>query len=158
MGFKRFIMKIHPFICISIILISSIAQSDTSFVGRLFGVSKCSYKCPNGNAPVRNLTANTRYNGCGSYGLIMDVSSYPGFLDCCIAHDRCYSTCNSGQNTCDHSFKSCLKVKCNWNAKDGVHDEAMTDTCFALAETMHLVVELFGCNAYQGGQEFSCIC
>ena len=93
-----------------------------------------------------------------SFVFQVSMASYPGFNACCNAHDRCYTSCNSGRSSCDNKFKSCLLQQCGWNAYNGVHDEEMTKTCNHLVKIMTFLVRSFGCTAYQNGQKYSCIC
>ena len=41
-----------------------------------------------------------------SYFFIVDFSG------CCVEHDHCYSTCNSGKGNCDASLSLCMSGKC----------------------------------------------
>lgn len=65
--------------------------------------------------PISNPTYVSGPNGCGTYNIIIDFSSFNlnEFTLCCNSHDTCFGTCNSGKNNCDSSFKTCLDNFCN---------------------------------------------
>ncbi len=57
-------------------------------------------------------------NGCGpnfmgDYGnIILNLVGEGVMVQCCNAHDSCYSQCSS-QSVCDNTFDSCLTRACN---------------------------------------------
>lgn len=127
---------------------------------KLFGGSHtCTYTCPdNDKKPMKDPQFIPRSNGCGTHGITLNVSSYPGFEQCCNTHDKCYDTCNKDRNKCDKNFKSCLVAKCHHNAVTKVHDEKMAKTCKQLVKMMSFAVRSFGCSAYKEAQEHACLC
>ncbi len=86
-------------------------------VGKLVGVivdnnEACKYVCENGRTPVSDPNEKLHLNGCGSYGLALDTSDWPGIRSCCDEHDECYDTCGSVKRSSDQHFEKCLTQTC----------------------------------------------
>ena len=86
-------------------------------------------------------------NGCGTQGMNIDVSHFPGMERCCNEHDRCYDLCGKTRIECDAAFAKCLKKVCKSD-----------HNCGNQASLLSMGVEMFGCPAYQKSQEKACIC
>lgn len=123
----------------------------------LFG-NECIYKCKNGNQPKPKVGYKVSSNGCGSYGIKVDVDEIPGMEDCCHAHDHCYDTCNAQRTTCDKNFKQCLQNTCvklkSSKAKKKVSDK----DCRTAADLLYSATAALGCDPFLKSQENACSC
>ncbi len=163
-------------------------------VGRMVGIVEetiegCEYTCDNGVLPRPKIPKppQTQPYDCGSYGLNLDTSHWPGVKSCCVEHDKCYGTCLSHKATCDQQFRQCLKSACKVLKKSLTHeldpermdetiddiknvhsmdviysvgkvDEEVVDSCMTLEKMFVGAVETFGCSAFQGAQRRVCSC
>jgi len=115
------------------------------------GLGTCDFTCKNGRAfPNPNYIATP--NGCGSYGLTVEISLCPYLTNCCNKHDFCYGRCGEARSVCDDAFKECNNMPpstMNWFTQ-GI--------CKAAGKTMYFAVRVGGCPAFKKGQEKACIC
>ena len=127
------------------------------------GDEDCTYKCDNGNKPVKRGGYEPVSNGCGAtLGLLkvkLDTSGYDGIDKCCSKHDVCYGTCNKVREKCDDTFRDCMTKYCETDAKvkQGLNGRS-TKICKYSAEMIHMGVEAFGCGNYIEWQREGCEC
>jgi len=147
------------------VLIGSVYTTDLNDLGSLAkvfamlaGGGDCEFKCPANINPKKNPLHNPSSNGCGSFGIEVDVSKYPGMDHCCYVHDICYDTCNSGRDECDESFKDCLKDTCHHVAILKKFNNKQLDKCDQVADIMHSGTLGLGCTAYTEAQRNACLC
>jgi len=152
------------FCCIGMIS-SSLFHLDLSSIAEIFARvtgadsgKNCNFVCPKNVKPKRNPNHKATSNGCGSYGMEVDVSAYPGFEQCCNKHDKCYDTCNETRDKCDNKFEECLKVACHHNAIVNMLGSKKFKKCEEVGHFMHNAATGFGCNAYKEAQRNSCLC
>ena len=90
---------------------------------------------------------------CGSKGTewVPDNPAGFDFSQCCKAHDKCYGTCGSTQETCDLDFRTCMQDKC-WD----YFIDGRTGACMILAAGFYGAVVDFGKPASDAGQEKGC--
>ena len=92
------------------------------------------------------------------FSLQMNMSSYPGFEECCNIHDECYDMCNMSRDQCDNSFRICLSESCAKNNNNNNNNNRHQVKCRHLATMMNFAVRAFGCNSYQRAQGDACLC
>ncbi|KAL4239619.1 hypothetical protein ACF0H5_000428 [Mactra antiquata] len=122
----------------------------------MFG-EECNYKCENGNSPISKPGHVTSSNGCGSYGIKIDVEDLPGMETCCDNHDICYDTCNNKRKTCDKTFKTCLNNMCD-KIKALQLSKVSHKECKMAADMMYSGSVALGCDSYLKAQENACTC
>lgn len=119
---------------------------------------ECLYTCRNGANPRQNPLYVATSNGCGAYGLKLDLSDLPNIEKCCEAHDICYGTCNQLMDECDNRFSWCLKEVCEEMESDMQLNEEETEGCMMVAQLMSSTVQSLGCGAYLDSQAEACMC
>lgn len=118
-------------------------------------LESCEKKVPKSGAPS--------FNGCGATGEVIGRDAQvpdgiPGiydFYEPCKAHDICYGTCGSSQQTCDDNFFNDMTAYCNaehaWWSPIGV-------SCRNYARLYHLAVSSAGEEAHASAQVEACDC
>ncbi|XP_038060242.1 group XIIA secretory phospholipase A2-like [Patiria miniata] len=118
----------------------------------------CEFVCKNGATPRKKIGYVPEDNGCGAYGLKVDLSKLPQMEQCCTSHDRCYGQCGMEKETCDLRFSQCLEKVCNRLLKTmGLTDEE-SEGCMMTVQLMYMTVLELGCQAYLDAQRQACIC
>lgn len=84
----------------------------------------CKMSCPENTISLPRPGHVPSSNGCGSLGIKLDTSMFPGFEKCCDSHDKCYDTCNEDRDECDMVFKDCLNAVCVAVKKSRSSDQA----------------------------------
>jgi len=112
-----------------------------------------SFTCPGGATPIDNPDNEPDANGCGPSAFPFAGPSF-SFLECCEQHDFCYGTCGTSKVQCDNDFYSCMACSC----EEEYDDPFSRFGCEQLACSYFQLVDEFGCFAFNGGQEDSCIC
>ncbi|CAD5115962.1 DgyrCDS4892 [Dimorphilus gyrociliatus] len=120
-------------------------------IGGKVSDEKCSYSCPRGQktVPRRGYTAHS--NGCGAYGIQVEVFS-PEISQCCDVHDICYGTCNKKRSKCDKDFKNCIEKACKRKSSKKRSD------CLINSQLLYAGAMALGCQAYLHSQEKACSC
>lgn len=122
--------------------------------------SKCKYKCSNGNMPTPISSYTPKPNGCGSFGVKVDLLNYPDFTKCCNEHDICYSTCRKDKAICDTVFHNCLYNICReqtFHTKKLAKEKSILQ-CEPTADLMYGATLTLGCKAYKEAQHRACSC
>ncbi|KAL8592683.1 hypothetical protein ACOMHN_037623 [Nucella lapillus] len=116
----------------------------------------CIYKCSNGGKPVKKPQHKPTANGCGSFGVKLDLTHVPAIERCCNEHDVCYDTCNRPKDTCDVDFKDCLTRTCK-DFKKHV-SRKFYEGCQSTADLMYAATMALGCKPYKDSQRDACLC
>ncbi|XP_072050415.1 group XIIA secretory phospholipase A2-like [Amphiura filiformis] len=143
------------------LLLNTLASAfvNTDGVGDNAGnPGECKFTCPNGAKPKKNPNYVAISNGCGAYGLKIDLSKLPNIEKCCSRHDVCYGTCNKKMSTCDDDFNRCLNNMCEDLMQDMDLTEEEAEGCKMVAQLMYTTVQGLGCSAYLEGQKEACSC
>ena len=122
------------------------------------GDSDCTYRCSSGKAARPRPHHKPRYNGCGTKDFRVDVSNYPGFVECCNNHDMCYDTCGESRQECDTTFKQCMLQVCKSDGDSGKLRRKEVRECRSQADMMYGGVVALGCDIYLDSQKEACIC
>jgi secretory phospholipase A2 len=130
--------------------------SAVEMLAEMFG-GDCKYTCKNGNKPVQEPGHTPSSNGCGSYGIKVDVDDVPGMEDCCHKHDYCYDTCNSERVKCDKKFKACLQETCK-KAQSSKSKKVSDKDCRTAADLLYSASAALGCEPFLKAQEKACTC
>lgn len=132
-------------------------ESLGNFFKMMSGNEKgCAMSCPRGSVPLPRPSHVPTSNGCGSLGIKLDTSMFPGFEQCCDTHDKCYDTCNEDRDKCDKAFQDCLYKVCDEIKKFLPSDQAQL--CESSGGVMHAAAVGLGCTAFKNAQEKACIC
>ncbi|ELT91152.1 hypothetical protein CAPTEDRAFT_184158 [Capitella teleta] len=127
-------------------------------VGSLFSaVEDCTYTCPDGGMPVERPGFKATSNGCGSFGVTVDLKSMPGMTECCNTHDFCYGRCNADKSACDRKLRSCFNQICVKKEVNG-DDEGEVKECQQNTQLFYAGVSTFGCQFYLDAQKEACTC
>ncbi|RWS03764.1 group XIIA secretory phospholipase A2-like protein [Dinothrombium tinctorium] len=88
---------------------------------------------------------NDQVNGCGTNKIAPVVNLFLNkkHIDCCNAHDLCYSDCTIKKAECDLKLKECFLQ---------VHNEKLADLIYSVLQTQ------LACEAFLMAQEKSCNC
>ncbi|KAK7507640.1 hypothetical protein BaRGS_00001575 [Batillaria attramentaria] len=116
----------------------------------------CKYTCPGGMQPKERKRHVPSSNGCGSFGLKLDVQHFPVIERCCDEHDVCYDTCNLTKEHCDDRFRDCLNDICKGIKKYVSTD--IYDGCKSTADLMYAGTMALGCKPYRDSQKNACYC
>ena len=128
-----------------------------SFFKLMSGSDKgCKMDCTKGSVPLPRPGHVPTSNGCGSLGIQLDTSMFPGFEKCCDTHDKCYDTCNKDRDQCDTVFKDCLYAVCDELKKDRPSD--LVQVCENAGGVMHAAAVGLGCTAFTQAQNKACVC
>eukprot|EP00118_Oscarella_pearsei_P001425 m.7414 g.7414 ORF g.7414 m.7414 type:complete len:169 (+) comp18623_c0_seq1:25-531(+) len=157
LGFVFVLALLPPSLC------NEIEEEKSPDLGELFGAfSKlmggvegeegCKYKCPNGQLPTKKKGHVPKSNGCGSQGISVDTSKFPGLGKCCDTHDYCYDTCGRERRACDDAFQTCMDSHCD------TLEKTKKDECRNLSGVMSAGASGFGCQAYLDAQANACDC
>ena len=119
-------------------------------------VKDCKKKCPTDSVALPKPGHIPTSNGCGSLGIKLDTSMFPGFEKCCDSHDKCYDTCNNDRDECDAVFKTCLEAVCNEIKK--VRSKDQFQICENSGGVMHAAAVGLGCAAFESAQSNACVC
>jgi len=123
-------------------------------VGDLFNTFEdCTYECKPGEKLVKRRDYVSKGNGCGSYGITVEIELYPGVTDCCNVHDKCYDKCGVDKAKCDAAVKECMEKYCLTLSSS----EAQTD-CSSLGKIGYGSTAMLGCTAFQEAQKTACVC
>ncbi|XP_052775834.1 group XIIB secretory phospholipase A2-like protein [Mya arenaria] len=125
---------------------SDVGDALDALSSLLGGKAECKFTCPNGDVPKPRPGHRPSSNGCGSYGIQIDVDEIPGGTKCCDVHDKCYDTCNNDRATCDKKFKECLYDSCKGLRKTG---KISFKDCKAASDIMYSGANTFGCGSYR---------
>ncbi|CAB4022907.1 group XIIA secretory phospholipase A2-like [Paramuricea clavata] len=117
---------------------------------------ECKMDCPKDSVPLPRPGHVPSSNGCGSLGIKLDTSMFPGFEKCCDSHDKCYDTCNEDRDQCDAVFKDCLYAVCDEVKKVRSSDQAQL--CENAGGVMHAAAMGLGCTAFTQAQSNACVC
>ena len=117
---------------------------------------QCKMDCPQGSVPLPRPGHVPTSNGCGSLGIKLDTSMFPGFEKCCDSHDKCYDTCNEDRDECDAAFQDCLYAVCDEVKKFGSPNQAQV--CENAGGVMHAAAMGLGCTSFTQAQSNACIC
>ena len=117
---------------------------------------ECKMECPKGSVPLPRPGHVPSSNGCGSLGIKLDTSMFPGFEKCCDSHDKCYDTCNEDRDECDAVFKDCLYAVCDEVKKFRPSDQVQV--CENAGGVMHAAAMGLGCTAFTQAQSNACVC
>jgi hypothetical protein len=94
--------------------ISSECCTEVGFINKADPLPQNLDDCP--DRVARNPPVPSSNNGeCGDDESRWVPDSFlfvVSFSSCCIDHDECYTTCNSGKSTCDAALSSCMAGKC----------------------------------------------
>ncbi|WAQ95910.1 PG12B-like protein [Mya arenaria] len=134
---------------------SDVGDALDALSSLLGGKAECKFTCPNGDVPKPRPGHRPSSNGCGSYGIQIDVDEIPGGTKCCDVHDKCYDTCNNDRATCDKKFKECLYDSCKGLRKTG---KISFKDCKAASDIMYSGANTFGCGSYREAQQKACTC
>ncbi|XP_022087481.1 group XIIA secretory phospholipase A2-like [Acanthaster planci] len=118
----------------------------------------CTFVCKNGATPRQKVGYIPEENGCGSYGLKLDLSKLPQMEQCCNKHDRCYGQCGMDRETCDLRFSQCLEKVCKRLGQKMEFNQEESEGCTMTVQLMYLTVLELGCEAYLGSQRQACAC
>ncbi|XP_028411805.1 group XIIA secretory phospholipase A2-like [Dendronephthya gigantea] len=128
-----------------------------TFFKMMSGTDKeCKMSCPEGSVPLPRPGHVPSSNGCGSLGIKLDTSMFPGFEGCCDSHDKCYDTCNEDRDECDELFKECLGAVCQ-EVKQ-VRSSDQTQLCDNVSGVMQAAAVGLGCSSFNQAQKSACVC
>lgn len=131
-------------------------ESLGAFFKMMSGDKECKLTCPKGSIPLSRPGHVPSTNGCGSLGIKLDTSMFPGFEKCCDSHDKCYDTCNKDRDECDEVFKDCIYAYCDEVKKVRSSDQAVL--CENSGGVMHAAAMGLGCTAFTEAQKKACVC
>ena len=132
-------------------------ESLGAFFKMMSGSDKeCKMTCPEGSVPLARPGHVPSTNGCGSLGIKLDTSMFPGFEKCCDSHDKCYDTCNKDRDECDEVFKNCIYAYCDEIKRVRSSDQAQL--CENSGGVMHAAAMGLGCTAFVEAQKKACVC
>jgi len=115
-------------------------------------IDLCKFSCPNGRPPIHNPGHTPGSNGCGSYGVNVDLKRCPYLTQCCNGHDVCYDVCGTSRDSCDDTFRTCTQQA------PGLPDADTTFFCRNAGMAMYYVVRAAGCSAFKNAQGNACLC
>ena len=108
----------------------------------------CTY-CENGTV-TQNPDIPPSSNGCGSYGVTIDMKWCPYLNNCCDQHDLCYDRCDTTKAVCDQAFLTCTQ-----NPPAGCLRKVY---CKLTGQLMYEGVNLAACDAFLNARKRICFC
>lgn len=146
------------FVCIALISAVPLNDSSTEYDDDLVDDdldldtrTGCAFECEKGT-PVQNPDYRPSHNGCGSYGVNVDLKTCPYLTVCCNRHDFCYGRCGTDRDLCDSWFKTCTQNP------PASYNGLRKGLCKSVGNGMYYAVRALGCRAFKNAQKKSCIC
>ncbi|XP_067929508.1 group XIIA secretory phospholipase A2-like [Watersipora subatra] len=137
--------------------ISDVVDKVASIANNLdfSGNNNCKYTCLYGQVAVPNKAYAPEVNGCGTFGIEVRLTEYPGITQCCNDHDVCYAICGKDKAQCDVELQRCAQRVCLQATEGGI---VANQACKTLSEMLYEATSMLGCQPYKSAQEKACIC
>ena len=135
-------------------------EAVTQTVKESLTPGECKYSCRRGLKKVNNKNHAPSSNGCGSFGVEIDLSHIPNLSNCCDKHDICYDECGNSKTSCDSQFQNCLIHTCDKLKKKNHFKKSNSvitvDACKITANIVYEGVTKLGCSSYLKAQKNAC--
>ncbi|CAF0958635.1 unnamed protein product [Adineta ricciae] len=86
--------------------------------------------------------------GCGPMGMNIDLAlnkiDRREIIPCCVSHDACYRNCSMSRLTCNCTFYTCIKNRC---------ENRLLNDCKVFATNFFAMVRIGGVPSYKRDQE-----